>query len=394
MSTKPGQSILFGRYRAYPFTAEGALLRAQGADNLTDTPVVIVAMDIAWLEDPEVAYGVERLRADAERAAAMTHPTVAQAIAFFKDAQRVYVVQQQPEGLPLARIPRAGLDVGFVASAILKMLFLYGYYQETELSGTCLRPGGISLTPSGDLKVDSLPVARLSYIADVIARGGAEARLYAPQGAFTDRASCDDEDRRQAADAFEALLGMLPEKAAAEPAATALGTTLQRLKGAGGEKPISIADATDSVRDVVRWVKGKPPFAAREEQSRQTRRTFRAGALLFKEGDAAQGEGYILEDGLVQISKTDPDGREIFLDLSRPGDIIGEMALLDSQPRMASARAIEPSVVIVINGPEFFGRLEKTDKVARKLIDVLAKRLRYQAGEVARLKGLLGMGKA
>lgn len=75
------------------------------------------------------------------------------------------------------------------------------------------------------------------------------------------------------------------------------------------------------------------------------------------------------------------------------GDILGEMALIDGQPRMATAKAIEPCTVVVINGIEFRRMLDKIDKVPKRLIDVLVRRLRYQSGEITRLKAVLGISK-
>jgi len=63
------------------------------------------------------------------------------------------------------------------------------------------------------------------------------------------------------------------------------------------------------------------------------------------------------------------------------GEIIGEMSLIDSQPHVASARALSDTEVSVISRQSFqqrLDRLEKSDRVLRRLIGVLVDRLRGQ----------------
>jgi len=76
MPTDSYQSMLFGRYRAGSFSTDGAIFRARATDVMTEMPVGIVAIDIARFDKPQVGYGLERLRADVERAAAMIYPSV------------------------------------------------------------------------------------------------------------------------------------------------------------------------------------------------------------------------------------------------------------------------------------------------------------------------------
>ena len=65
--------------------------------------------------------------------------------------------------------------------------------------------------------------------------------------------------------------------------------------------------------------------------------------------------------------------------MARRGDVIGEMALLSHEPRVASARVRTPAVVIVIPEEMFQARLDKlaeTDRILRRVLDVYAERLR------------------
>ena len=62
-----------------------------------------------------------------------------------------------------------------------------------------------------------------------------------------------------------------------------------------------------------------------------------AGSLLFEEGDKGD-HAYVINEGEIDIVKI-TDDREMLIARRGPGEVIGEMALLDVAPRMASARA-------------------------------------------------------
>ena len=71
-------------------------------------------------------------------------------------------------------------------------------------------------------------------------------------------------------------------------------------------------------------------------------RTYRAGEVVFVEGDIGRAL-FILESGKVEITRAGPDGAPIVLYTLVPGEFFGEMALLESLPRSATATAVEPS---------------------------------------------------
>src|SRR6185312_4252475 len=69
---------------------------------------------------------------------------------------------------------------------------------------------------------------------------------------------------------------------------------------------------------------------------------FAAGQEIFKEGDTGDGV-FVVKSGLVEISGlVGPNVRHIFSRV-KPGDIFGEMAVLENKPRSASAIAAEQS---------------------------------------------------
>ena len=110
------------------------------------------------------------------------------------------------------------------------------------------------------------------------------------------------------------------------------------------------------------------------------RRSVEQGDILFLEGDDGE-EAYLILDGAVEVYLGAGKDEVVLATLKR-GDIIGEMALIDNQPRMASARAVGDTQLTVMTRDDLDQRLAKlseSDKVLRRLIDVFVDRLRGQS---------------
>jgi len=102
--------------------------------------------------------------------------------------------------------------------------------------------------------------------------------------------------------------------------------------------------------------------------------TLSAGELLFSEGDPGDF-AYIIEEGLLEVIK-DQRGRDVLLAVPEPGAVIGEMALLENQPRMASVRARTDVKLIAISRAEFDHLLEISHAATTALFNVILGRLR------------------
>ena len=103
--------------------------------------------------------------------------------------------------------------------------------------------------------------------------------------------------------------------------------------------------------------------------------TFAAGETIFKQGDAGDGI-YFVKGGLVQISAVVPHGDLRVLSRVNPGDLFGEMAVLDSQPRSANATAEEPTTVYFIARDDLWAALERTPKLSSAIVREISRRLR------------------
>jgi len=103
------------------------------------------------------------------------------------------------------------------------------------------------------------------------------------------------------------------------------------------------------------------------------------GQILFEEGDAGT-EAFLISAGAIEVYRR--GAIEQSLARLGPGELLGEMSLIDDQPRAASARATEDSNLIVLSKDSLkvrLQRLEQTDKVLHRLMGVLVNRLRGMA---------------
>lgn len=101
----------------------------------------------------------------------------------------------------------------------------------------------------------------------------------------------------------------------------------------------------------------------------------RANDEILSQGDEGTSLVIVL-DGVVRISMVTPNGREIILDYAESGSVLGEIAVLDGQPRTASAIAMWAGRVLRISRINFEKYIERHPKVAIRLLREMARRLR------------------
>lgn len=106
------------------------------------------------------------------------------------------------------------------------------------------------------------------------------------------------------------------------------------------------------------------------------RKSFQAGDMLFKEGEAGN-LAFIIQSGEIEIVKSAGADNEAVLAKVGQRGIIGEMALLDNSNRMATARASIGGAAIVISRQLFDAKMHKADPFIRGLLNVLASHVRH-----------------
>ncbi len=115
------------------------------------------------------------------------------------------------------------------------------------------------------------------------------------------------------------------------------------------------------------------------------KRSFKPGQIIFSEGDPGE-EAFMVESGKVEIAKQHGNA-ELVLTSVDPGEMIGEMALVDPAPRSATARAMRATTVVVIPKRVFERLLKQTNPVVRAVLNTTLRRLRAESSKST--KGVL-----
>ena len=109
------------------------------------------------------------------------------------------------------------------------------------------------------------------------------------------------------------------------------------------------------------------------------RRTIERDAVIFAQSDPGDAL-YGVMTGRVRISASTAAGKEMFLNIMEPGDIFGEIALLDGRPRSAAATAMSTSELFVVTREQFLGLLAREPQLVDHLLQLLCGRLRWVSG--------------
>lgn len=103
-----------------------------------------------------------------------------------------------------------------------------------------------------------------------------------------------------------------------------------------------------------------------------------AGQTLFLKDDPGDAL-YAVRRGGIRIATGTEAGRRLTLNLLGPGDVFGEVALLDGQPRTADAAAIEPTELYMLRRRDFLELLGRRPEVAIRIIELLCARIRWMS---------------
>jgi CRP-like cAMP-binding protein len=98
-------------------------------------------------------------------------------------------------------------------------------------------------------------------------------------------------------------------------------------------------------------------------------------AVILRRGDTSLG-ALIIVTGRVRVSTMAEDGREVTLGVLGPGDVLGEMSVLDGEEISADATALEDCVLLAIERGRFLRLLRSSSDLCLRLMAVLCRRLR------------------
>ena len=128
-------------------------------------------------------------------------------------------------------------------------------------------------------------------------------------------------------------------------------------------------------------LKSVPLFAAfAEDQLRALvplvmRRSAPRGSVIMAEGDRVDSL-YIVIAGRLKVMMGEANGKEVILGILGPGEIFGEMGLIDDGPRSATVVAIEPCELLLVTRHDFKRCLVESYDTAMAVMRVLVRRLR------------------
>ncbi len=112
-----------------------------------------------------------------------------------------------------------------------------------------------------------------------------------------------------------------------------------------------------------------------ELSSQLEERTFVAGQTIFRAGDPG-GEMHVVISGRVELFIIDSGGNRASVGVVEAGEMFGELSLLDSEPRSASAIALEPTHTSVVDRNDLTLLFSKRPEAALDILATLSGRLR------------------
>jgi len=104
------------------------------------------------------------------------------------------------------------------------------------------------------------------------------------------------------------------------------------------------------------------------------RKKLKKGEVVFHEGNPS-GDAYIISLGSIEILENTASGQKV-LGILGKNEIFGEMGLIDGQPRSATARAREDSVVYVLTPKTFDNMVQENPEALLPILKILINRMR------------------
>jgi CRP/FNR family cyclic AMP-dependent transcriptional regulator len=128
-----------------------------------------------------------------------------------------------------------------------------------------------------------------------------------------------------------------------------------------------------------RLFRGLPQSTITELASLSSRRAVPPKAVVFTQGQPGDALFGVIK-GRVRISSSTAAGKEMILNILEPGEVFGEIALLDGHPRTATAVAVTPTELFSITRQVFLGLLARRAELAQHLLMLLCERIRWSSG--------------
>lgn len=145
----------------------------------------------------------------------------------------------------------------------------------------------------------------------------------------------------------------------------------------------------EETRSAVELLRSVPLFAGLEPDELASfsqvavPRSFPAGTRVFHEGDRSDA-CYIVSSGSFRVTREHSDGRAITLATLGPGEVFGELAMLDHDVRSASAEALDEGELLALPASDVRALLARHPEISVKLVAALVRRLREANERISR----------
>lgn len=116
-------------------------------------------------------------------------------------------------------------------------------------------------------------------------------------------------------------------------------------------------------------------------------RAYAPGETIVRQGEAGDCM-YVVLRGTVEVFREDGGSSTRIAELG-PGEIFGEMALCEKQPRSATVRAVGEVRALTVDKRTFLRRVQEDPSLAFNVLRVLSSRIRTLDVEIARLRDQL-----
>ncbi|MBI4297407.1 MAG: cyclic nucleotide-binding domain-containing protein [Chloroflexi bacterium] len=117
-------------------------------------------------------------------------------------------------------------------------------------------------------------------------------------------------------------------------------------------------------------------------------KVYEDGATVVRQGEMGDCM-FVIQSGKMEVVRED-EGKETRLSVLGSGDVFGEMALFDRQPRSATVRALGQARALTVDKKTFLRRVHEDPSLAFRILENMSKRIRSLDGELAQLRSSLG----
>ncbi|HUG52313.1 MAG TPA: Crp/Fnr family transcriptional regulator [Vicinamibacteria bacterium] len=110
-------------------------------------------------------------------------------------------------------------------------------------------------------------------------------------------------------------------------------------------------------------------------EARAARKRFPSGTAIFFQDDPSDSL-YVVLSGSAKVFRTSEDGRDRILMILRPGDAVGELAMIEGLPRTATVQTLEDTEMLTLTRKDFEAFAHEHPEFLWKLLQAMAERVR------------------